>query len=76
MSMDRLNFDMAQTEASKKEARAFNSMMAEKVEIQKKLLNLKADKETNKLMMMDVCMHPTRWWFPRLLCYEEEAYSS
>lgn len=33
-------------------------MMAEKVEIQKKLLNLKADKETNKLMMMDVCTLP------------------
>lgn len=33
-------------------------MMAEKVEIQKKLLNLKVDKETNKLMMMDVCTLP------------------
>ena len=75
MSMDRLNFDMAQAEASKKEDMAFKSMMAEKVVIQNKLLNLKADKETNKLMMMIVCTLPDDD-SQRLLCYEEEAYSS
>jgi hypothetical protein len=48
MSMDRLNFDMAQAEASKKEGEDFESMIAEKVQIQKKLLNLKVDKKTNK----------------------------
>ena len=58
MSIDRLNLDMAQAKGSKKEGEAFESMMSEKVKTQKKLLNLKAEKETNKLMMMDVHILP------------------